>query len=112
MKAPKYDDLFNPLLEALRRLGGSASISELEQEVADVMQLSEEALEEDHDGNRTKFSYNLAWARTYLKRFGLLNNSSRGVWALTATGQNTDSVDKEVVKKTITEEDRKRRQEK
>jgi restriction system protein len=109
MAAPKYDDLFNPLLAALHNLGSSASIAELEQSVAKVLKLTEADLEQPHDGNRTKFSYNLAWARTYLKRFGLIENSARGVWALTAAGQKTSSVSKQEVKKLVQEEDRRNR---
>jgi restriction system protein len=107
MAIPKYDDLFNPLLRALRNLGGSASIPEQEDEVASVLQLSESDLAEIHKGNRTKFSYRLAWARNYLKRFGLLNNSSRGVWALTASGHATSTVDKNKVKRFVVGLDRK-----
>lgn len=33
-------------------------------------------------GNRTEVSYRLAWARSYLKKYGAVTNSSRGVWAL------------------------------
>jgi restriction endonuclease Mrr len=33
-----------------------------------------------------RLSYYLAWARTYLKRGGALENSARGVWSLTDTG--------------------------
>jgi restriction system protein len=109
MAVPNYDDLFNPLLEALHNLGSSASIAELEQSVAKVLKLTETDLEKPHDGNRTKFSYNLAWARTYLKRFGLIENSARGVWALTAAGQKTSSVSKQEVKKLVQEEDRRNR---
>ena len=109
MAVPKYDDLFNPLLAALHNLGSSASIAELEQSVAKVLKLTETDLEKPHDGNRTKFSYNLAWARTYLKRFGLIENSARGVWALTAAGQKTSSVSKQEVKKLVQEEDRRNR---
>lgn len=109
MAAPKYDDLFNPLLAALHNLGSSASIAELEQSVAKDLKLTEADLEQPHDGNRTKFSYNLAWARTYLKRFGLIENSARGVWALTAAGQKTSSVSKQEVKKLVQEEDRRNR---
>lgn len=109
MAVPKYDDLFNPLLAALHNLGSSASIAELEQSVAKVLKLTEADLEKPHDGNRTKFSYNLAWARTYLKRFGLIENSARGVWALTAAGQKTSSVSKQEVKKLVQEEDRRNR---
>ncbi len=42
MPVPKYDQLFNPLLQALRELGSSASVAELEDRVASFLQLSEE----------------------------------------------------------------------
>ena len=35
-----------------------------------------------HTNTRTVFDYNCAWARTYLKNYGYLDNSSRGVWVL------------------------------
>ena len=111
MAVPKYDDLFNPLLAALHQLGSSASIAELEQKVAQVLGLSEKDLEAPHDGNRTKFAYNLAWARTYLKRFGLIENSARGVWALTSEGQKSTTVKKDTVKRFVQEADRKKREE-
>jgi restriction system protein len=112
MAIPKYDDLFNPLLTALHQLGSSASVSELEQNVASILGLSEADMEKPHKGNRTQFSYNLAWARTYLKRYGLIENSARGVWALTAEGQKTTSVEKNTVKRKVQEEDRRKREEK
>ncbi|KNZ68208.1 Mrr restriction system protein [Thermincola ferriacetica] len=93
MPVPKFDELFNPLLKALKLLGGSASISEMEEKVAEILQLCDEDINEIHSGSRTKLNYNLAWARTYLKRYGLLENSTRGVWALTNEGLNTASVD-------------------
>jgi restriction system protein len=47
----------------------------------------------------TQLEYRLAWSRTYLKRYGILENSSRGVWALTSKGTKTESIDdKEVVR--------------
>ncbi len=38
------------------------------------------------NGPDTEIGYRLAWARTYLKYFGLLSNSARGVWAITEEG--------------------------
>lgn len=111
MTVPKYDELFNPLLEALRNLGGSASIPEQEDEVASILKLSEKDLAEIHRGNRTKFSYRLAWARNYLKRFGLLENSTRGVWSLTVDGHKTNTVDKNEVKRFVIALNRKAHQE-
>lgn len=101
MAVPRYDDLFNPLLQALHDLGGSGSVSELEENVAEILKLSESDINEIHRGNRTKLSYRLAWSRNYLKRFGLLENSSRGIWSLTQKGNEVKSVNKEIVNKAV-----------
>ena len=101
MAVPTYDDLFNPLLVALKNLGGSASITEQEAEVSKVLKLSDKDAAEIHRGNRTKLGYRLAWARNYLKRYGILENSRRGIWSLTATGLRTEKVNKEDVKKLV-----------
>ena len=52
-----------------------------------------------HGDNRgSQVAYRLAWTRSSLKQYGLLENSSRGVWALTAAGKSVNSVDpKQVV---------------
>lgn len=105
----KYDELFNPLLTSLHNLGGSGSVEELEEQVATILNLTDEQVNEIHRGNTSKLTYRLAWARNYLKRFGLLENSSRGVWALTEVGLNTKSVDKEVVKRKVVADDRQER---
>lgn len=105
----KYDDLFNPTLIALHILGGSGSVTEIEDQVANFLKLSENQVNEIHRGNTTKLTYRLAWARNYLKRFGLLENSSRGVWALTENGLKTKTVDKEKIKREVIAEDRKER---
>ena len=100
MSVPTFDKLFNPLLTALHNLGGSAKNEEIENEVANILNLSEKDISEIHRGNRTKLSYRLAWARNYLKRVGLLGNSSRGVWFLTSMGIKTNNVDsKAIIKK-------------
>ncbi len=106
MPIPKYDDLFNPLLQAVRNLGGSASVAEQEDEVATILKLTEAEVSEIHRGNRTKLSYRLAWARNYLKRYGALDNSSRGVWALTSEGQKHLTLNKDLVKKFVQSLDR------
>ncbi len=111
MAVPKYYELFNPLLQALRELGGSASIPEQEEAVARLLSLSEDDVNEIHRGNRTKFGYKLGWARTYLKRYGLLENSDRGVWALTEKGASVDQVVPEEVVRAVQQEDRSAREE-
>jgi restriction system protein len=56
--------------------------------------LTDEQLQVPHGrGNRTEIEYKLAWTRTYLKAYGLLDNSSRGVWSLTSEGKKVERVD-------------------
>lgn len=105
----KYDDLFNPTLTALHNLGGSGSVEEIEEQVTNILKLTDDQLNDIHRGNTTKLTYRLAWARNYLKRFGLLENSSRGVWALTEQGFKTKTVDKNSVKRKVVAEDRQER---
>ena len=91
---PTREELMNPLLEALRALGGSASMEELDNGVAEIAGLTEVQLAVPHgDRGRSEVAYRLAWTRTYLKQYGLLENSSRGVWALTAAGRSVNSVE-------------------
>src|ERR1700687_5821164 len=95
-KVPTYDRLMNPLLQAIRDLGGSASIEELYQKVSENLQLPEEVLSILHNqetGNQTEVGYRLAWARTYLKKYGILENSVRGILTISPKGSLINDVD-------------------
>jgi restriction system protein len=86
----------NPLIRALHTLGGSGSIEEIYDKVVELEGFSEELLSHLHDpekSNQTEIGYRLAWARSWLKKYGLLENSARGVWSFTATGKETAEVD-------------------
>lgn len=100
-KVPQFDEMFNPLIQAVKLLGGSATNAEIEEKVAEIMNLTEDQLNEVHRGNRTKFSYRLAWTRNYLKNYGLLENSERGVWSLTEKGRSIDKVSASEVKEFV-----------
>ena len=93
---PTYDDLMNPLLEALRKLGGSGSIEEIYAKTVEITGVSDEILAQLHvpeKSSQTEVGYRLAWARTYLRKYGLLENSSRGVWSLTEKAKTLETVD-------------------
>ena len=97
---PKYPDLLNPTLTALHVLGGSASIRETVNQVVEDMGLSAAIIQVPHgQTSMTELEYQLAWARTYLKNYGLIESSKRSVWSLTAKGRETQHVDpKEVIR--------------
>jgi restriction system protein len=101
---PTFDKLMNPVMQALKQLGGSGTIEEINSKVAEVAKLSDAQLEVLHDpdeGSQTEAEYRLAWARTYLKKYGVLENSSRGVWALTPQGRQLEQVNPQVVRRVV-----------
>jgi restriction system protein len=111
---PTYDAMMNPLIEALKNLGGSATIEEMFDEVARIMGLSDEQLEILHNpekGTQTEVEYRLAWTRTYLRKYGILENSSRGVWALTPEGRNIEQINPAEVVGYVREEYRRQQAE-
>jgi restriction system protein len=102
-KLPTFDALMNPLIQALKSLGGSGTIDEIYNKVAEIANLTDEQLSVLHKGKAydTEIGYRLAWSRTYLRKYGLLENSSRGVWALTSVGNKTDRVDEKEVLRAV-----------
>lgn len=85
---PQYDRMMWPALQALTKVGGSASNQELLDEVVLLMAIPEDVQSVLHnDGPTTEVAYRLAWARTYLKKAGAIENSQRGVWSITSAGR-------------------------
>lgn len=111
---PTYDEMLIPTLEALKLLGGSGSIVEINEKVYEVIGLGENVLEIPHDENGvlSEVDYRLAWSRTYLKKYGLLENSSRGIWSLIDNDINTKKIEPNEIVKFVRELTRKPKQEK
>jgi restriction system protein len=108
---PTFDALFNPTLDAIRDLGGSASIAEIANRVIENLRLPTEVIQVPHGrGRQTEVEYRLAWSRTYLKKYGLIDNSERGVWSLTALGLGTKSINPREVVSIVVATDRLERQ--
>jgi len=108
---PDLPGMMLATVEALKLMGGSASIQELEEKVIEIEGLSEEeqSYTQPGDDPRTRVAYFLAWARTYLKRGGALENSARGVWALTDDGETIVSTGQtEAIYRKVLEEERER----
>ena len=109
--SPTYTELIVPTYEALKQLGGSGTNNEIYENVIANLQLSDEVLDEPHLGsiNQSEVEYQLAWARTYLKNYGIIVNSARSVWSITseyASGLNVSA--KEIVAFTVQRNAKKR----
>ncbi|EEZ31805.1 restriction endonuclease [Brucella sp. 83/13] len=107
---PDLPGMMLVVIEALKALGGSASIQELDERVVELEGISEE--EQSlmmPNGQYRRLNYYLSWARTYLKRGNALENSSRGVWALTEEGEKiTTIVQTREIQKQVNAEERER----
>jgi restriction system protein len=100
----------NPLLDALFALGGSGSIDEIYEKVIEQQGISDDIASVPHNpdkSNQTEVAYRLAWARTYLKRYGFLENSSRGVWSLTKLAKESKRVDPQSVVREVRQTEKK-----
>lgn len=80
---------FGPLLDALRALGDSGSVDEAVERVATDLAIPDEVLNETLPSGGSRFRNQVAWARFYLVREGLLDSSKHGVWRLTDVGAKT-----------------------
>jgi restriction system protein len=91
---PPYHQMLWPTLQALKQLGDSGSNSEIEDLTIDIAEYTPEQQSVIHgDGSTTEIRYRMAWARTYLKNVGAIQNSSKGVWSITEYGKNLDETD-------------------
>lgn len=92
---PTHLELMWPTLAALKALGGSGSIEEIFDAMIEQQNFPEELQNQMHTkGNMTKLEYRAAWARSYLKKdYGALENSSRGVWSITKSGETLTETD-------------------
>ena len=109
-KMVTYDQLMQPLMTALVNLGGSGRIDEIYEAVLELEKLDEETLGILHNpekSSQTEIGYRLAWARTYLKKAGYLENSSRGVWALTDKAKQAPKIDSRKIVNSVRSLDKK-----
>ena len=101
LEVPAYNDMMCELFQAMKELGGSGTIREIDDKTIEILGLTSEVQEIMHaNSSKTEVEYRLAWTRTYMKKVGLLENSSRGVWSLTTNGSKLEKISpQEIVQK-------------
>lgn len=87
-RGPQFVQYMEPVLSALRDLGGSARPEEVVDQVAERLQISDEKRSEQMESGTARFDNMVAWARFYLAKAGFIDASKRGVWALTDKGRS------------------------
>ena len=98
-RIPRYGDLIAPTFSALKALGGSGNNDEILSQIIEDLHLTDDVVDIPHKGHEsmTELSYQAAWARTYLRSYGVIENASRSVWAITSNYAKAESVDAKTI---------------
>ncbi len=94
-RIPKREDLIQPMFDALKKLGGSGKNEELLSCLIDDLKIPNDVADILHTGstNVTELEYRAKWVRTYMKNFGVIENSARGVWTIKPSYVLVDKLD-------------------
>lgn len=88
-QVPKFADIMFPCLNALKSLGGSGTNEEILDRICELEKIPDDVQRvQGSNHGQTLLGYRLAWARSFLKKVGAVQNTDRGVWAITEKGQS------------------------
>ena len=113
-RVPRYTQLIVPTFEALKALGGSGKNDEILDQIITALEIPDEVADIQHKGrtNKSELSYQADWARTYLRIYGIIENSARSVWSIMPDYVSAPEIDAKTIVDTVTKETKKRRSEK
>ncbi len=99
MSVPKYYEMHKPMLELLSD-GNVHTLKQIKSHIIQFFHLTEADVAQPlPSGRQTYFSNRIGWARTYLKKAGLIEAASKGAFIITDEGkkvvsQNPDVIDR------------------
>ena len=110
-RIPRYTQLIMPTFLALKELGGSGKNEEILDQITSDLNIPDAVADIQHKGrtNKTELSYQADWARTYLRIYGVIENSARGVWSITPDYVAVESIDPDMIVDAVVRETRKNR---
>jgi len=102
-RVPKYFELIQPTFDALKKLGGSGTNGEILDQIIEDLKIPDEIANIPHNDSPTvtKLSYRAIWARTYLNKYGVIENSARGVWSIKPDFRDINELDVKLIVETI-----------
>ena len=87
MATSEFAIYINPLISALKMLGGSARPGEVCAFIADQLKLPDQLLDRKLKSGLSRYENQVHWARFFLAKTGYIDSSKQGVWTLTLKGQ-------------------------
>ncbi|BDA83987.1 restriction endonuclease [Aureimonas sp. SA4125] len=101
---PRTDSFYRFVIVALDAMGGSGSVSEIDDRVAADLKLGQDMLDQTYKKTGVAIvADHIAWAPSYLKIAGLADNPSRGIWILIDDGRKALGVDDRVLRRVVSE---------
>lgn len=93
-----FEKLIETTFLALKEKGNSASNTEIVDKVIEMLNIDNKILELSHlNTQKSELEYQLAWARTYLKSFGVITNSNRGIWSIRSEFAKFKNIDSQQI---------------
>lgn len=86
MKGPEFLKYVKPVLTTLQENGGAGNSTSVIEKVVEKLGITEEELEETTSNGQSRIKNQIQWARFYLFKSGLIDNSERGIWRLSNEG--------------------------
>jgi len=86
MAVPKYDEMYKPFLEVLKD-EKPHSMQEIKEKVAEKIGISHEDRKRMVDSGMFMYDARISWARTYLKKAGLIETPEKATCIITERGK-------------------------
>jgi len=99
----RFANYINPVIDAVKALGGSARPQEVYKYIAKTLVLPDDILNEDKKSGGSRYENQVAWARFYLAKSGIIDSSRHGVWSLTDKGRKMSKLSENEVQALIRE---------
>ena len=96
MKGPEFLKYINPVLTTLQANGGAGNSSNVIEQIIEQLGITDEELEETTSNGQSRIRNQIQWARFYLFKAGLIDNTQRGIWRLTNEGLEKTLSDKNI----------------
>ncbi|MDB5222598.1 MAG: restriction endonuclease [Chitinophagaceae bacterium] len=86
MKGSEFAKYINPVLKTLQANGGAGNSTKVIEQVIESLGITDAELAQTNASGESRIRNQIQWARFYLFKAGLIDNSQRGIWRLTNEG--------------------------
>ena len=97
-KLPTQVQFFLPVIDELRKMGGSSSPSELKKVLVEKLGITKDELDEKQRNGDSRIDNQIISSKKYLIREKLIDTSNSNIWILTAEGLSRNLAEDDVLR--------------